>query len=469
MLSNYKQKLFNQSNIYPIYALILLIVTSLLLPDTAMSYLEKWGKFDESLGHGYLIFAIVIFELFKSSSHFITQHEKPKHYLFIIIVLLAFFHEISSFWGILIFQQLSFYFIWLVAIAYILGTNYLKRIYFPLAFLLFAVPFWEFSNTFFLDLTTQAVTLLLSFSDLTIFIHENFIETPYGMIVVAEGCSGIRYFEIGFALSVYAVHGERLPIRYKLLVILIGIALGIITNWIRVIGLVYIGYWSEMTSSLMKEHETYGFILFFFVISAVIFLVNYLRSKHSLTTTQEKASTESVAFPMVNSVYKTLVIVFTILLLNTTLLTNFPAPHQPNEVLQAEVKTFELLNNFGKFNETQSNINYQDKHCKLIVRTYDFATPGDNVLPYSDLLNKEISVATSTYSKTLHFRDNDIEVNQIELRSLPNNSRSNLYYWYEYSGYKTNNKYIAKLFEITYLLNSNDKMTLNAIWCPTKH
>jgi exosortase len=434
-----------------------------------MSYLEKWGKFDESLGHGYLIFAIVIFELFKSSSHFIKQHEKPKHYLFIIIVLLAIFHEISSFWGILIFQQLSFYFIWLVAIAYILGTNYLKRIYFPLAFLLFAVPFWEFSNTFFLDLTTQAVTLLLSFSDLTIFIHENFIETPYGMIVVAEGCSGIRYFEIGFALSVYAVHGEKLPIRYKLLVIFIGIALGIITNWIRVIGLVYIGYWSEMTSSLMKEHETYGFILFFFVISAVIFLVNYLRSKHSLTINQEKASTESIAFPMVNSVFKTLVIVFTILLLNTILFTNFPTPHQPNEVLQAEVKTFELLNNFGKFNETQSNISYQDKNCKLIVRTYDFVTPGDNVLPYTDILNKEISIATSTYSDIIHFQNNVIEVNQIDLRSLNSNSRSNLYYWYEYSGYKTNNKYIAKLFEITYLLNSNDKMTLNAIWCPTKH
>ncbi len=468
MLNKYKDLLLNQRNIYPFYVLLILVATSLLLPDTALTYLDKWGKFDESLGHGYLIFAVVIFELFRSSSNFTVSKVESKHYLIFVILLLAIFHEVSAFWGVLIFQQFSFYLIWLVAIAYILGVNYLKRIYFPLMFFLFAVPFWEFSNAFFLDLTTQAVTLLLSFSDLPIFIHENFIETPYGMIVVAEGCSGIRYFEIGFALSVYAVQGERLPLRFKLFVIFTGIALSIITNWIRVIGLVYIGYWTEMTSNLMKDHETYGFILFFIVISGVIIVINYLRSRYSLANTSnlEESPKVKIPFPTINVLTKSIAIGMAIILVNALFLKQLPINYHSKQPLIDDGQLFPILNKAGSFNEEQRNINYQGEKCKFIIRTYNFETPGSNVLPYDDILNAGVAITTAKYSKVINYENKAIKVNQVSLRAINNNSRSNLYYWYGYADFQTNNKYIAKLLEISYLFNSNDKMTLNLIWCP---
>jgi exosortase len=451
----------------PIIILLLLAVIYLLLPSTAFSYIDKWNKFDESLGHGYLIFAIVIFELFNTSAKY-THQTKNNHFLIVILILFTLAHEISTFWGILIFQQFSFYFIWLTAIYYIFGLKYLRAISFPLIFFLFAVPFWEFFNTFFVDLTTYAVTFFFSFSDLTIYIHDNYIETPFGTIVVAEGCSGIRYFQIGFALAVYAAHQEALPKRYKLLIIITGIALGIITNWIRVIGLIYIGYSSEMKSSLMREHDNYGMFLFLIVISGVVFLVNHLRKKHGYSSnveTKEKNTENGI-----NPSYTMNTVKFILIISSIFLTKNFfiPQPKTPSSVDNLVIKSednFPLLIDYGRFNEEQFGISHQNEECKLVIRTYDFTTPGEDILPYSGLINKNDITVSKHSTIEFSYLHQPIIVNKLDLITTKNRSNSSLYYWYEYSGFQTANRYVAKLIEISYLLGSEEKMKLKLIWC----
>jgi len=451
---------------YSLVTLFLLAGISLIFSDTAYSFIEKWSKFDESLGHGFLIVAIVIVEIFRLSNNYIPKKEKKYHSLLLMIVLLAFAHEISTFWGILIFQQLCLYFLWLTIICYILGFNYLKRISFPLAFFLFAVPFWEFTNTFFVDLTTQAVTFFLTFSDLVVYIHENFIETPYGVIEVAEGCSGIRYFQIGFALAVYAVQTERISLSLKILVICTGIALGIITNWIRVLGLIYIGYNSEMTSPLMKEHDNYGFLLFFIVISGVLALLHFLRKHYSLDESVTVNTTQKI--PLNNVIFiKTL---FAFVAISTVSLTI--SSTLPSEVITKAVRTTlstqtsnHLLSPSGSFTESIKSYQLINEKCSLINRTYRFTSPGADILPYSELINNDNYTVTGKIQENIIISGRAEKVIFLQLQSSQNRSDSKLYYWYQYKNYKTTNKYIAKLLEISYLFNTEDKMSFNAIWC----
>jgi exosortase len=455
---------------YTLVTLLLLTGISLIFTGTAFSYIEKWSKFDESLGHGFLIFAIVIVEIFRLSNNYIPKVEKKYHSLLLVIIFLAFSHEVSAFWGILIFQQLCFYFLWLVVIGYVLGLNYLKHISFPLAFFLFAVPFWEFSNTFFVNLTTQAVTAFLAFSDLTVYIHQNFIETPYGVIEVAEGCSGIRYFEIGFALAVYATHGENLSWRLKLSVVLTGIALGILTNWIRVLGLIYIGYWSEMTSPLMNEHDTYGFILFFFVISGVILLINWLRKHYSLPTSKpdEIVTSNSSHDTLLKNITLKFVIALTILLLTASIISaNLTSSLSNKKVDKTTWSTpsSKVLIDFGQFTEITSDYIHQNSKCTLTSRSYDLIEPGKNVLPYNEIINKKNFFQQDFNKEMINYLGHEIKVNNFVLNSIENKKRSSLFYWYEYDEYHFTNKYLAKLFEITYLVQKNHKMKLNAIWC----
>jgi exosortase len=452
---------------YSLVTILLLVGISLIFADTAYSYTEKWSKFDESLGHGFLIFAIVIFEILRLSNNYIPKVEQKYHYLLLVVIFLAFAHEVSAFWGILIFQQLCLYFLWLTIICYILGFNYFKRISFPLTFFLFAVPFWEFSNTFFVDLTTQAVTFFLAFSDLTVYINQNFIETPYGIIEVAEGCSGIRYFEIGFALAVYATHEERLSWRLKLFVILSGIALGIITNWIRVLGLIYIGYWSEMTSPLMKNHDTYGFLLFFIVISGVMVLLHFLPKNHSLNKPITANTIQKV--PLNNFIWiKTLLAFITISVISMTLSKILPSEATTTKLMTVKLRDQEnnqLLSSSGNFTESITNYQVIDKQCSLINRIYQFTYPGVDVLPYSKLINISNYTVTGKSQKSIIISGRAKKVILLKLLSSNKRSTSELYYWYQYKNYKTTNQYIAKLLEISYLFNTEDKMSFNAIWC----
>ncbi|MBA6372147.1 archaeosortase/exosortase family protein [Colwellia sp. BRX8-4] len=450
---------------YPVLTLVFLAAISLIFTNTAGSYIEKWSKFDESLGHGFLIFMVVVFEIIKSSKDYIPKIETKRHFLLIGIIALAFAHEISAFWGILIFQQICFYLLWITTIGYALGLNYLKHISFPLVFFLFAVPFWEFSNTFFVDLTTQAVTFFLGFSDLTVYIHKNFIETPYGIIEVAEGCSGIRYFQIAFALAVYAAHDEPLSYRLKFLIIIVGISLGIITNWIRVLALIYIGYWSEMTSPLMKEHDTYGFLLFFVVISSVIFLLNFLRKHYTLKTKalESVVSTNKIHFILQQSIIKLSLVI--ICLISSLLLINKHQPTTTQKINNASPQTEKLLSLFGKFTESTKEISFYGEQCLLINRVYDFTSSGSNIFPYNAIYNRKNFKLLNQRYKNININGEDFDVNEIHLRSVFKRNSFSMYYWYEYSNYKIQNKYLAKLFEINYLINSSKKMSLKVIQC----
>jgi exosortase len=461
--------LFKAKYVYSLIVVLIACSFSLFFPTTVESYLVKWSKFDESLGHGFLVVGIVIFEIFKSFGTYQPVKEKSNHFLLIVILLTTLFHEIASFWGILIFQQFSLYIIWGLAISYILGYKSFKQMAFPFIFFLFAVPFWEFSNTFFVDLTTFAVTILLSFTDLTVFIYDNFIETPFGIIEVAEGCSGIRYFEIGLALAVYAVHGERLSWRLKLLVILTGAILGIITNWIRVLGLIYIGYTSEMKSPLMSEHDNYGFLLFFVVISGVIFLVNWLSKKYSLPAQATPNTVDSNSInllPLSNIGIKSLATFITIMATSYISHQNIDSTLNVKTIKDIDnISAFNILSNYGAFTENSADFILEERKCTLISRRYNFITPGENVLPYDHIYNQDNFKALRSSSSIINYSNENIDVMHLELRGKLDRKKYELYYWYEYNTFYTSNKYIAKVFEISYLLKTESKLKLHAVLC----
>jgi EpsI family protein len=58
----------------------------------------------------------------------------------------------------------------------------------------------------------------------------------------------------------------------RVLAVALALGLAIISNWVRVFGLVVIGYATRMTSPLMDEHATYGWVIFAVVLS-VFFLL----------------------------------------------------------------------------------------------------------------------------------------------------------------------------------------------------
>jgi len=309
-------------------------------------------------------------------------------------------------------------------------------------------------------------------TNLTVFISGNRIEIPYGVIEIAHGCSGLRYFEIGLALSIFAVQYEHIPFKLKFLIVVFGGVLALITNWIRVIGLIFIGYNSKMTSSLMADHEMYGFLLFFFVISGVIFLTNKLAKKHSLATSRQ----ESITTPSDSKLSSAIVIRIFTLVISVQIFTHFLsdqflniqknnlATNTVNSDINVQSSTFNVINTYGNYQQNLSSKSINNRNCTIAERTYNFITPGADILPYRNVVNESIFTILSR-SKIPLKEFVSLEAVHLKLEDRQLNEISDLYYWYEYNGYTITNNYVAKLFEISYLFNSETKMKMHVLWC----
>ncbi|MFC3851972.1 exosortase/archaeosortase family protein [Salinispirillum marinum] len=133
----------------------------------------------------------------------------------------------------------------------------------PHLFLLsLALPFWADVIDPLIAMASVVVNLWVGLFGMTALIEGSTIHLPWGSLVIADGCSGIRYLAIALVLGtlVAMLNGYRWPSWLITLTVAAGLAL--LMNWIRITALVVIGYQSQMTSSLMHDHELFGWLLF---------------------------------------------------------------------------------------------------------------------------------------------------------------------------------------------------------------
>jgi EpsI family protein len=127
---------------------------------------------------------------------------------------------------------------------------------------LLAVPLWESLTRPLQLLTVQANEALLAVAGLEGTVRGETITIPYGTFLVADTCAGLSYLMVSLVLGTfYAWLFLRRPLP-RLTVVAVAGAIAIVGNWLRVFGLILIGYRTEMASPLMESHGTYGWIVF---------------------------------------------------------------------------------------------------------------------------------------------------------------------------------------------------------------
>ena len=142
--------------------------------------------------------------------------------------------------------------------------------------LYFSIPFWLDIPLIFPEmpsltsalqsLTVAFVSALVSLTGIPALIQDNLILVPQGTFEVAESCSGRSYLLVAIQLAI--IHGviNLNSVKSRCIVLLAMVLTAIVMNWIRVFSLVMIGYFSDMQSSLVEDHNVYGWVLFSLVL-----------------------------------------------------------------------------------------------------------------------------------------------------------------------------------------------------------
>ncbi|MEJ2681704.1 MAG: archaeosortase/exosortase family protein [Gammaproteobacteria bacterium] len=222
----------------------------------------EWLAGEQDLAHGFPALLAYLFVLTREP----FEHKRLTFYekMFSTAALMALsaLYVLAELVNIDLLTYLSLLAALPCLIARLYGCSNALRFWHLHVFFLLPLPLWDSLLEPLVNVASFVSSAFMGLFDLPILIEGNSITTPAGRILIAEGCSGIRYFLVSLIISyllsiLNGYNGWRL-----ITTVVLGAFLGLIANWVRIILLIFVGYFSKMQSSLMSDHESFGWIVF---------------------------------------------------------------------------------------------------------------------------------------------------------------------------------------------------------------
>ncbi|MBO6813040.1 MULTISPECIES: exosortase/archaeosortase family protein [Marinobacter] len=248
-----------------------------------------WLEFEQVIAHG-LATAIILVGLLllhppksSNSSRTINRPYTLLGGLFLISVTLV--------WGLLELVRIdTLTFLMLpagvVAVSWALLGLHRTTSFIPYVMVLaLSLPLWADIVPALVALASIVVGEWVRWFGMTALIEGNSITLPYGRLLIADGCSGIRYFAISILLAMMTSILNDYRWKGWVITVSIAILVALMANWIRITILVIVAYETNMESELLTDHETMGWIVFAaFVFPALYFSPVRKRSTNGNTS-----------------------------------------------------------------------------------------------------------------------------------------------------------------------------------------
>ncbi len=262
-----------------LFALITLVGLLVLLPTLSWLANEWWSN--DFYSHGVLVPIVSAFFAWRTlyPRRLLPRLERrPSNLgLFLVVAALALYlaalAQRALFVAALGMIALLAGLIW-----YFLGREALRRLAFPLAFLVFMVPlpFVEASSLPMAMFTGQISTGVLQALGFDIIVNGTAVTLPNANLIVGAQCSGLRSIVALVtlvAVFVYVVEGSW---PRKLLLALLGIPIAILGNTLRVTSLLWVANRWGADAGFKYYHNYSGIVFFLFAFVCLILFARLL-------------------------------------------------------------------------------------------------------------------------------------------------------------------------------------------------
>lgn len=310
-----------EKSVYPPLIGLAFIVLFFALLNSPVLITVWENSFDDgTYSHAYLIPFISLFLYYKlAQTGQLIYREKLS---ILPIVILSFS---AAFFFIMITAQISLGY-WAGMLAMLLsGVIVLYRtswqVLFPMLYLIFLLPGWGLLTALLQKTSVDSVTFLMSFTGIPTFVENNFVTIPAGVFEIANGCSGLRYLIVSLAISSLFNFLYIKNTRKAVLFFTVAILGALITNWIRITALILIGEYTNMQSSLMADHNTFGWYLYAPFMVLLFMWGNKLADNDQLSVSNLNTNAEKNTYPaLMNSIVLLCVITASSAAINTLFL-----------------------------------------------------------------------------------------------------------------------------------------------------
>jgi len=249
------------NNYKPFIGIVFLLALVSLFNIPVLTTVWRYSFDDGTYSHAYLIPFIVLYLYFKLSGiGKLVFREKISLPSIIILLATGFALFVTSNAQISIGYWLSFLVFAIAGIFTVFRFNW--YVLFPVSFLIFIFPLWGLLTNVLQNISVVAVTYMMSFTSIPTYVEAQYITIPAGVFEIADGCSGLRYIIVSLAISTLFIFLYINNIKKAIIFLSIAILGALITNWIRITALILIGDYTQMQSSLMEDHNTFGWYLY---------------------------------------------------------------------------------------------------------------------------------------------------------------------------------------------------------------
>ncbi len=239
----------------------------------------RWLRFDEAYSHGLFVLGVTLFLLYRV----LGRHRfplAPSVTGLVLAALTALSVALADIVNILILQQLGVVFLWWALVVAGLGWRAGLKLAVPIGFLYYAVPIWDYLTRPLVNAAVVVNDFLLGFMGIHFRVDGVYIQLlDVGTFEVADGCSGLRYLVVALTLTTLfsALNFSRL--REWVVLHATAVVMALLVNWVRIFVIILAGYHTDMQSSLIAEHELFGWVLFAVALLPFFYFANRLANR----------------------------------------------------------------------------------------------------------------------------------------------------------------------------------------------
>lgn len=257
---------------------------------TVASIVAIWIR-SETFTHGFVVVPICFWLVWRRRETVASIPARPWWPGLAIVFVAGGLWFATSLADVLGVKQFALAFMLQATIVTVLGTGIARATLFPLAFLLFAVPFGEIFVPTLIDWTADFTVTALRWSGVPVYREANLFLIPSGAWSVVEACSGIRYIIASLMVgTIYAAVAYR-STRRRAMFIAAAILVPIVANWFRAYLIVMLGHLSNNRLAVGVDHIIYGWVFFGLVMLLLFWVGSFWQEEAPLPESRPERST----------------------------------------------------------------------------------------------------------------------------------------------------------------------------------
>jgi exosortase A len=436
-------------------AVICILLWMFAFHEAIVSAARVWWV-SEIYSHGYFVLPISGYLVWRKRKELAKVKPNPAYFVLIPLILSALIYIIGVAGNISLFQHAAIFSILPLTIWLVFGTSVAKVILFPLTFIVFSIPFGEEFIPYLQKITADVSVLILRFIDIPVFRNGLYIEIPNGRFIVAEACSGIRFF-IGAAVfgAIYAYINYTSRVK-QFIFFGVSLIVPIIANIIRVSVIILIGYISDMKYAAGVDHLVYGWIFFAIVIVLLIFVGN-IWADDLVESVNKYTATEKSSYRLVPTEFIPVFIVLGIYII-LSFWTSVIETNKQNHTIATETTKISIQKIVGEYWQPKFKNASEIEYDEYIVSNNKKIDYYSAFYQYNTQKTELISSANRIYDPNdwtiKKSRPYDIRLNSGEKISAyscsvigRNQEYRLILYWYEVGSLYTSNRSFIKLYQ----------------------